>query len=395
MRSWKAVGSAKGGRSVLRVLNCVVLAGVLSMPVWAAPNQGPQSSSQQGSQQGAQPGMVNYIEGQASLGGQPLTQSSTGSARLQAGQPLATQSGRVEILLTPGVLLRLDHNSAVLMNSPDIPDTDLTVQGGRAMVEVDQILPAEHIVIHEGPASVQLMKSGLYDFDAASGWIRVFDGRVEVALAGKTFTVERGHEFDLNAGKLKAHGFDKKTAEDNFYRWGSLRSSYLAEANADAARGFAQGNYGPGNAGYGYAGSGYGNAGYGYSSYYGGYDPGWFWDPYFSAYTWLPFDGIFFSPFGYGFYSPGFAYAAPFYGYRGGYQGGLHAFGPSYRPSAAAIQGAAAHGLSSGRVATSGSAGGAVRSNAVSGGGFHGGDGFGGGGGFHGGGGFGGGGGRR
>jgi len=343
--------------------------------------------------------MLNYIEGQASLGGQPLTQSSTGSARLQAGQSLTTQSGRVEILLTPGVLLWLDHNSAVLMNSADLPDTGLTVQGGRAMVEVDQILPANHIVIHEGPASIRLMKTGLYDFDAASGKIRVFDGRVEVALGRKTFTVQRGHQFDLDAAKLKASGFDKKAAEDNFYRWGSLRSSYLAEANADAARGFAQGNYGPGP---GYASPGY--AGYGYAGFYGGYDPGWFWDPYFDAYTWLPYDGIFFSPFGYGFYSPGFAYAAPFYGYRGGYRGGLHAFGPSYRPSAAAVQSAAAHGLSSGRVAGSGFGGGGVRSGGFgagavrsggfsgggvsSGGGFHGGSGgFGGGGGFHGGGG--------
>ena len=52
----------------------------------------------------------------------------------------------------------------------------------------------------------------------------------------------------------------------------------------------------------------------GANPYYADDDPGWFWDPYFDAYTWMPWDGIFFSPFGWGFYSPGFAYAAPFYG---------------------------------------------------------------------------------
>jgi hypothetical protein len=389
MRSWKAVESAKGApQSVLRGLTSLILAGVLCVPVaWGAPNQGPlpgpqpaqQPGPQQGPQLGPQPGMVNYFEGQASLAGQPLTQNSMGSARSQGGQSAATQNGRVEILLTPGVLLRLDHNSAVLMNSAEIPDTELTVQGGRAMVEADQILPANHIVIHAGAGSVRLMKSGLYDFDAVQGLVRVFDGHVEVSLAGKTFNVERGHEFDMNAAKPKARGFDMKAAEDNFYRWGSLRSSYLAEANADAARGFAQGYYGPGPAYAGY-GSGYG---YGYAGYYGPYGPGWFWDPYFSAYTWLPYDGVFFSPFGWGFYSPGFAYVAPFYG-RGGY----HAFGPGYRPSAAAVQ-AAAHGAAMERAGGSAFAGGGVRSA----GGF-GGGGFGGGG-FHGGGGFGGGGGRR
>jgi hypothetical protein len=319
--------------------------------------------------------MLNYFEGQASLGGQPLNQNSVGSVRLQAGQSLATQNGRAELLLTPGVLLRLDGNSAVLMNSPDLADTEVTLQSGRAMVEADQLLPANHMVIHEGPATVRLMKGGLYDFDAAHGQFRVFDGRAEVTLAGKTFTVQGGHEFDLNASKLKARGFDKNAAEDNFYRWASLRSSYLAEANADAARGFAQGYYGG-------------------PAYYAGYAPGWFWDPYFDAYTWLPYDGFFFSPFGWGFYSPGFAYAAPFYGYRGGYFGGHHVFGPAYRPSAAAVQSAASHGFASGRVAGSGFASNGARSSGgfQGGGGFRGGGGFGGGGGFHGGGG---GGGRR
>jgi hypothetical protein len=321
--------------------------------------------------------MLNYIEGQASLGGQALAQNSAGTARLQAGQSLATQNGRVELLLTPGVLLRLDNNSSVLMNSPGIPDTEVTLQGGRAMVEVDQILPANHIVIHEARASIRLMKNGLYDFDSATGQVRVFEGRATVNLDGKSFTVQGGHQFALNAAKLKASGFDKKASEDSFYRWSSLRSSYLAEANADAARGVAQGYYGQGNQGYGYA-------GYGYPGYYAAaYNPGWFWDPYFDAYTWLPYDGMFFSPFGWGFYSPGLWYAAPFYG-RGGY----HAFGPGYRPSAAAVQTAASHasGSAEGRVGGSSFAGG---------GGFRGGGGFSGGGaggGFHGGGG---GGGRR
>jgi hypothetical protein len=282
---------------------------------------------------------------------------------LQTGQTLSTKAGKAEILLTPGVVLRLDGNSAVLMNSGGLADTELTVQAGRAMVEAGEVLPANRIVIHEGPGVVRLMKNGLYDFDAVHGQVRVFDGRAEVSLGGKTFTVQGGHEFDLSAAKLKARGFDKNAHEDNFYRWSSLRSSYLAEANVDAARGFAQGYYGG-------------------PSYYAGYYPGWFWDPYFSAYTWLPGDGIFYSPFGWGFYSPGFVYAAPFYGYRGGF----HAFGPSYRPSVAAVQGA------SGRVAGNGFVSGGFHGNGgFAGGGFHGGGGFAGGG-FHGGGG---GGGRR
>lgn len=355
MRSWKAVSS-------------LVLTGMLCIPVWAAPNapyqgapppnpQYGQPGAQQNPQLVPQPGMLNYVEGQATLAGQSVTQSSIGTARMDAGQSLATQNGRAEVLLSPGSILRLDSNTSVLMNSPELGSTEFTVQGGRAMVEADEIVPASHMVILEGPASVQLMTKGLYDFDATHNQVRVFDGRAEVTVGGKTFTVQGGHQFDLMASKLKARGFDKKAAEDSFYRWGSLRSSYLAEANVDAARGFSQGYYGPSY----------------YAGFYPGwYGPGWFWDPYFSAYTWLPGDGIFYSPFGWGFYSPAFVYAAPFYGYRGGF----HAFGPAYRPPVAA-SGFAARGVAGASAARVG--GGGFVGGGFAGGGFHGG-GFGGGG---------------
>ena len=46
-----------------------------------------------------QPGAVNYIEGQVSIDGQTLAESSVGSAKLTAGQLLSTQNGRVEIVV--------------------------------------------------------------------------------------------------------------------------------------------------------------------------------------------------------------------------------------------------------------------------------------------------------
>ncbi len=185
MRSWK-VGLS------------LILAGVLCIPTWAQANA-------QGIRQAAppQPGMVNYVEGQASLGGQALTQNSAGATQLPLGQPLATQNGRAEILLNPGVLLRLDNNSAASMNSAAIENTEVTVSTGRAMIEADQILKDNFIAIHEGPGTVRLVKEGLYEFDALHGQVRVFDGRAEVSVAGKTFTVQGGHEFDLNASKLE------------------------------------------------------------------------------------------------------------------------------------------------------------------------------------------------
>ena len=321
-----------------------------------------------------QPGTVNYIEGQAAIGRQALSDKSVGSAQLAAGQSLSTEDGRVEILLTPGIFLRIGDHSSLQMNSPGLADTIMTLQNGRAMVEVADIRPENNVRIGANGSSTRLLKPGLYDFDADRGLIRVFDGKAVVQTGGRQTEVKSGRELNLNAaGKLKAQKFDKKAYMDDFYRWASLRSSYLAEANVDAARTYTgAGGWAPG----------------------GWYGYGWYWDPWFDAYTFIPGDGIFYDPFGWGFYSPGFVFGAPYFGYGYGYGGGRYRhFGPGYRPGQTA--GGRSPGFA-GHAHSVGSGGfGSVSRNDFGGGGFRSGGGFraggagfhGGAGGFHGGGG--------
>ena len=258
-----------------------------------------------------QPGTLNYIEGQAVIGSQTLSDKSVGSARLQAGQALSTENGRAEILLTPGIFLRVDDHSTLEMVSPGPADTITTLEKGRAMAEVADIRPENNVRIGEDGTSVQLLKAGLYDFDADRGVIRVFDGKALVQAGGRNIELKGGHELVLKAGgKLKPQRFDKKENMDDFYRWASLRASYLAEANVDQARRYA-------------GASGWAPGWYGL---------GWYWDPWFDAYTFIPGDGIFFDPFGWGFYSPWYAFGAPYLGFGYGYGGFYRHFGPGYRP---------------------------------------------------------------
>jgi hypothetical protein len=280
------------------MLGGFLLAPLLLTPAWSS---GP-----------PQPGTINYIEGQVSIGAQALTENSVGSAKLLAGQSLSTQSGRAEILLTPGIILRVNGNSSIQMVSPGLADTITTLNKGRALVEVNQIRLQNNIRIGENSTSIQLEKAGLYDFDADRGLIRVFDGKAVVQLASRRIEVKGGRQLNLNAGgKVKAQKFDKSAYTDDFYRWASLRSSYLAEANVDAARRYA------------------GASGYAPTVWYG---DGWYWNPGYDAYTFIPGDGIFFDPFGWGFYSPWFALGAPYFGYGyGGYY--PHHFGPGYHPA--------------------------------------------------------------
>ena len=330
------------------------LAAILSAPAWAATP--------------ALPGTLNYVEGQAAIGDQTLNAKSVGSVDLQAGQTLTTQTGKAEVLLTPGVFFRLGDNSAATLVSPNLTNTEVALNQGQAMVEVAEIHKDNLLRVQQDGTTTQLLKDGLYAFDADNGGIRVFKGEALVQDGDRQITVKQGHELEVkNAAALKTAKFDKKSLEQSdLYRFSSLRSEYLAEANVDAARVYVAG--GP-----------------------GWFGPGWYWDPFFTAYTWIPGDGIFYSPFGWGFYSPlwvGYApYYRPFRGRYGAYETarpyvagqGVVSTGRGRMPAESGF-----HGPSPAIAGAShfGGTGEGFHSGPIAGGGFHGG-GFAGGGGFH------------
>ncbi len=232
------------------------------------------------------PGVLNYIEGNATLDGTGLSSKSVGSAELTPGQVLSTGQGKAELLLTPGVFLRLGDNSSVRMISPGLTDTRVQLLNGRAMVEATDVHKENNIRIQEGTAQIALLKKGLYSFDADRGLVAVYDGKAQVSEDDRSVDVKGGREVNLN-GPLKAEKFDKKAAEetDPLYAWSKVRSEYLSEASAASAQTLVVNNYG----------------------WLGG---GWYWNPWYGVYSFLPGSGLLYSPFGWGFYSP-----LAFYGY--------------------------------------------------------------------------------
>src|ERR1700722_12759112 len=125
----------------------------------------------------ARPGTLNYVEGQASVDGRQISAQSVGSTTLSPGQYLATGNGKAEILLTPGIFLRLDNNSMVQMVRPDLTHTEVRLEHGRASVEADQLYPQNMILIDQKGGQTQLLKNGLYEFNADNNTVRTFVGK--------------------------------------------------------------------------------------------------------------------------------------------------------------------------------------------------------------------------
>jgi FecR protein len=193
------------------------------------------------------PGTLNYVEGQASIGKEVLTSKSVGSAESQPGQSLDTGNGKAEVLLTPGVFLRVGDNSSITMILPSLTSTQVSVNKGEAMVEVAEIHPENYIRVTEDGATAQMLKTGVYDFDQKQHELRVFDAKALVDDGGAQVKVKSGRELSLASGApLKAEKFDKDAyQEGDLYRWSDLRAEYLAEANVDAARIYEINGWGP------------------------------------------------------------------------------------------------------------------------------------------------------
>src|SRR4029077_20679657 len=93
--------------------------------------------------------------------------------------------------------------------------------------------------------STSIVKNGLYAFDADQDTVRVFKGKAEVLLNDKKIDLGKEREFALKSNEQpKAHDFDARKYEDDFFRWSALRSGYLSEASVDQARIYVNG--GPG-----------------------------------------------------------------------------------------------------------------------------------------------------
>jgi hypothetical protein len=279
---------------------------LLGMAIVATPLFGDQAARQ------ARPGAVNYVEGKAFLDGRELTPQSVGSAEMNAGQELTTEQGKVEILLTPGVFLRVGENSAIKMISPEITPTQVEVEHGRAAIEVDELHKENNLEVTTAGVTTRITKTGYYEFNADRPSVMVFKGEAQVDEGdGKFEKVKGSHKMALVDGAhAKSDKFDTDDAQDALYQWSSLRSRYLAEENQQIAEQYAGAS---------------------------GFTPGWYWNPYGYGYTFIGADP-FFSPFGWGFYPWGGGfyngywgggyYISPYRGYYGGRVGsyGNHGF---------------------------------------------------------------------
>src|SRR6516164_5495593 len=92
-------------------------------------------------------GVVYFFDGAVYVGDQRLEQRFGRFPDIGEGRELRTEQGRAEVLLTPGVILRIGDNSVIRMVSSKFSDTRVELLVGSAILEANEPAPDTAVLL--------------------------------------------------------------------------------------------------------------------------------------------------------------------------------------------------------------------------------------------------------
>jgi hypothetical protein len=252
----------------------------------------------------AKSGLVHYTEGEVFLG-EAINPKPGEYPEVKEGQHLTTKAGRAEVLLTPGVFLRLAENSAIAMLSNKLTDTRVEIVSGSAILEVGEVTKGSSIELVVSGVEIEVRKPGVFRVDATNPpLVRVYDGELAVVDKSGPIKIKEGKQMLLTS--VPAIEKFPKDETDSFLRWAGRRSGYMSLANLSAA---------------------YQMRSDGVRMSMGG----WYFNPMFGMFTYVPMNGMYRNYWDYGYYSPRTAAPPQVMGPRMGNSDGFGAMNSSMR----------------------------------------------------------------
>lgn len=260
----------------------------------------------------AKSGTVAVADGQVFLDDKLLEIQPGQFPDMKEKSVLRTEEGRAEVLLPPGMFLRVGEKTSFRMVSNRLVDTRIELLTGSGVVEIDSTSKDAQVTMLVKDGTVTFNR-GIFRFDAEPARLKVFEGSASVEIAGRSLSVSSGKMMGLAGDTASVESFDIKDT-DALDHWSRRRGEEVAMANVSAAK-RAQGASWSGsiNPCMGMGGGGIGLGGgvpYGAPlgpAYALGAGPGygvWTYNPWYGMITYMPCNGMYMSPYGYSYWSP-------------------------------------------------------------------------------------------
>jgi hypothetical protein len=178
----------------------------------------------------ARAGVVNFSEGAVFLDNQSLNQQFGTFPAIREGSTLRTEKGRAEILLTPGVFLRIDHDSSVRLVSSALSDTRLEFLQGAAILDSNDAAPGNSVLLTYKGFQLRFPKPGVYRLDSEPGVFQTYTGEAQIVGEGQApQTIDESHQFFFGIGmETRKYGGG---AVDEFSEWARSRAETIAADN--------------------------------------------------------------------------------------------------------------------------------------------------------------------
>jgi hypothetical protein len=230
-------------------------------------------------------GLIHHVSGEVFLDATRLREepASASSPTMKNSAVLRVDKGKVEVLLSPGVVVRMIDGSALRMVSNSLTDTRLELLNGSAMLEVLGAIAGNTTTISFGDTQIIPRRPGYYRIGGAMPEVMCYDGAVDLVRSSQRLTLKRGRAAMLHNWKL-ARKFDPRKA-DELVAWSVARSEKLADSSrvsvaalTDQRRGWRTSM--------------------------------WRWDPTFGMFGFIPASGYYCGYFGSCFYAPQAYYTA-------------------------------------------------------------------------------------
>ena len=223
----------------------------------------------------ARPGTLNAIAGEVSINGVPVDAISGIPIALKGGV-IRTARGMAEILLSPGSVLRLGNASELTLETAGKPEVRARLRRGEALLEVLDAGGA--LTIEQNGVTTAVQDSGLYEFDQKRSVIAVYAGEAGLNKNGQRLVLHAGFSVGTHRFRVFPARPDRANA---LFAWSRSRSEQLSSESRSSAQDNTGAARSPG--------------------------PRWHWDPWSASYTFLSASGFVTGPFGWPYFSPGYA----------------------------------------------------------------------------------------
>jgi hypothetical protein len=181
-------------------------------------------------------GLLYFFEGVVFVGDQKAEQKFGKFPDVEEGRELRTEKGRAEVLLTPGVFLRVGDDSAIRMVSNQLADTRVELLHGSAILEANPEGTGTKVTLIFKNWQLNVPQKGVYRIDSEPAKVEAYKGEVEVSAQGKTdaVTVKEGESLPLATVLVAEKAAE--TGSDDFKDWAMMRSQAVSADNAISAQ---------------------------------------------------------------------------------------------------------------------------------------------------------------